>query len=412
MELSFFDSSDCGFPKPKVPVLAPLTRHSLKKKLPREQAARWRSDGSFEPLKQSLLARHYARGRYALHEAYRLAGVDESGGLLAPSYHCRTMLDPALRLKAKVDIYPLNADLSPQLEAISAKLQSRTTPVKALLATHYFGFPQELAPLAALCSQHGVTLIEDCSHTLFAPTAGSARSTQRAVGETGQFGIASPYKFYPSEDGGMLWFNDKSGHVLAPQHSPGPLAELRALRGSFHRNRTNQVTLDTSQINQDLALVTAQKYSHGRDVQKPGDSLSIFYLPTEERQQSLAWSRWIFRHTNVTRLAAKRREHYHDWLRAVSGLPACKALLPILPPDCVPYMFPLLIHSPQTHFHLLKLLGLPVWRWDEMLKSSCNVAAKYRLNLLHLPCHQELTESQMNWMTTVVAEVMRAEPAT
>jgi perosamine synthetase len=238
MEFDFFDSSGCSFPKPRVPVLPPLTRHSLKKKLPDKQGARWQLEGAFMPLRKAVGARHYARGRYALYEAYRLAGIGESGALFAPSYHCSTMLDPALRLKAEIDFYPLNADLSPQLEAISAKLRAQTRPIKALLATHYFGFPHEFAPLAALCELYGVTLIEDCSHTLFAPTEVSARSTQNAVGETGRFGIASPYKFYPSEDGGLLWFNDESGHAAAPQHAPAAVAELRALRSSFQRNRT------------------------------------------------------------------------------------------------------------------------------------------------------------------------------
>ena len=151
MEINFFDSTDCGFPKPKVPVLPPLTRYSLKKKLNGSQFAQWRREGRFQPLRRSTDAHHYSRGRYALYEAYRLAGIGASGALLAPSYHCSTMLDPALRLKADIDFYPLNTDLSPQLEAISAKLQSQTRPVKALLATHYFGFPQELAPLATLC---------------------------------------------------------------------------------------------------------------------------------------------------------------------------------------------------------------------------------------------------------------------
>ncbi len=410
MEFNFFDSSHCGFPKPKVPVLPALTRHSLTKKLPQEQAARWQLEGAFKPLKQSARAQHYSRGRYALYEAYRLAGVDESGGLLAPSYHCRTMLDPALRLKAKVDLYPLNADLSPQLEAISAKLQSQTWPVKALLATHYFGFPQELSPLAALCAQYGVTLIEDCSHALFLSTASSAQSTEKAVGEAGQFGIASPYKFYASEDGGMLWLNGESRHS-APQQAPGAMAELRALGGSFHRNRIHRLAVDQGNIAHDLKVAITKEKSTGHDIEMPGDSLSIFYLPAEEGQQSLAWSRWIIRHTNVTRLAAARRENYQYWLDAVRGLPACKALVPTLPPDCVPYMFPLLIDSPKTHFHLLKLLGLPVWRWDEMANSSCPVAARYRLNLLHLPCHQELTAEQMNWMTAVVAEVMQTQLA-
>jgi perosamine synthetase len=406
MEFDFFDSSGCSFPKPRVPVLPPLTRHSLKKKLPDKQGARWQLEGAFMPLRKAVGARHYARGRYALYEAYRLAGIGESGALFAPSYHCSTMLDPALRLKAEIDFYPLNADLSPQLEAISAKLRAQTRPIKALLATHYFGFPHEFAPLAALCELYGVTLIEDCSHTLFAPTEVSARSTQNAVGETGRFGIASPYKFYPSEDGGLLWFNDESGHAAAPQHAPAAVAELRALRSSFQRNRTNRLALDTDRIGPDLQVAQAQEKSLGHDTKKPGDSLSIFYQPAEEGQQSLASSQWIFRHTNVTRLASARRENYRYWLDAVAGLAACKTLLPQLPADCVPYMFPLLIDSPQQHFHLLKLLGLPVWRWDEMAVSGCAVAAKYRLSLLHLPCHQELAPAQMDWMVQVVRQVL------
>ena len=71
-------------------------------------------------------------------------------------------------------------------------------------------------------------------------------------------------------------------------------------------------------------------------------------------------------------------------------------------------MFPLLIDSPHRHFHLLKLLGLPVWRWDEMAVSECAVAAKYRLNLLHLPCHQELSAEQMDWMVQVVQQVLNS----
>ena len=406
MELHIFDSTDCGFPKPKVPVLPTLTRYSLKRKLPEAQSARWQSEDKFQPLVKSAHAHHYSRGRYALHDAYRLAGVGASGALLAPSYHCRTMLDPALRLKGQIDFYPLNPDLSPRLDAISGKLQSQTSPVKALLATHYFGFPQELAAVKKLCDQYGVALIEDCSHTLFAPVQTSARTTQKPIGETGRFGVASPYKFYPSEDGGLLWDNDASALVDLPRQAPGVTNEIRALQSSLQRNRANRLALDASGVGEELRVLAAQRNSRGRDTQKPGNVLSIFYQPAEEGRQSLTWSQWIFRHTNITRLAAARRDNYRSWLKAVESLPGCQALLPYLPADCVPYMFPLLIDSPQTHFHLLKLLGLPVWRWDEMAVSDCPVANKYRLGLLHLPCHQELTQSQMVWMTQVVRQVL------
>lgn len=406
MEFHFFDSSDCGFPKPKVPVLPPLTRLSIRGKLPPTQEARWHAESSFKPLRKSMQARHCARGRYALFEAYRLAGVGDSGALLAPSYHCSTMLDPALRLKAEVDFYPLQPDLSPDIEAVAARLRSQRVPIKALLATHYFGFPQELASLSALCDQYGVALIEDCSHTLFAPIDPSLRSTHKAIGETGRFGIASPYKFYPCEDGGLLWINDDSGSLMAAQHAAGPLAEIKGLLSSFSRNRANNFALDGGSIGNEIEVIVAQRKTWGRDIKKSDGSLSIFYQPAEEGQRSLALSQWIYRHTNLSRLTGVRRANYQYWIDAVANLPACRALLPTLPPDCVPYMFPLLIDSPQLHFHLLKLIGLPVWRWDEMAASTCAVAANYRLRLLHLPCHQELTPTQMHWMAQVVRQVL------
>jgi hypothetical protein len=37
------------------------------------------------------------RGRYALTQAYRLAGVGSDAAILISAYHCRAMLDPAIR---------------------------------------------------------------------------------------------------------------------------------------------------------------------------------------------------------------------------------------------------------------------------------------------------------------------------
>ena len=92
--------------------------------------------------------------------------------------------------------------------------------------------------------------------------------------------------------------------------------------------------------------------------------------------------------------------------QAVAGLRNCKALFPDLTPTCVPYMFALQIEYPEQHFHQLKHLGLPIWRWDEMAVSDCAVSTRYRLHLLHLPCHQSLTQGQMQWMTAAATKVL------
>jgi hypothetical protein len=81
-----FDPSNCGFPKPRVPVLPPLSRGALA----------WHSPPATSALTTAPNARFYTRGRYAMTEAYRLCGVGPDAPLLAPAYHCRTMLQKML----------------------------------------------------------------------------------------------------------------------------------------------------------------------------------------------------------------------------------------------------------------------------------------------------------------------------
>ena len=54
------------------------------------------------------------------------------------------MLDPAIRLGADILLYPLQADLSPDLPALAALVTDSEKPIAALLLTHYFGFCQDL----------------------------------------------------------------------------------------------------------------------------------------------------------------------------------------------------------------------------------------------------------------------------
>ena len=49
---------------------------------------------------------------------------------------------------------------------------------------------------------------------------------------------------------------------------------------------------------------------------------------------------------------------------------------------------------------------MPIWRWDDMAVSECEVASRYRKRLIHLPCHQALGDSEMNWMTLALRTVL------
>jgi hypothetical protein len=176
--------------------------------------------------------------------------------------------------------------------------------------------------------------------------------------------------------------------------------------GWKNRGTSNLPTLDEG-----MEAFRNQLSSVTKDYLQTSETPSDQYDAGLEGQGSFAGSRWIMRHTDVERLKKCRRQNYEKWAKTVADLPHCRALFPILPDDCVPYMFPLFIEHPGVHFLALRCLGVTVWRWDDMAVSNCPVAMAYRLQLLHLPCHQELTSHQMDWMTAAMSEVMTRIPS-
>jgi perosamine synthetase len=381
MLFSRFDPTPCSFPLARAPVLPRLHWRSL----------------TLRPGTPKPGARWYSRGRYALADAYRAAGVGSGGALLAPAYHCRSMLDPAVALGAEVILYPLHADLSPDMAALRASMAGASGRIKALLVPHYFGFAQPLAEAKALCSRHGAALVEDCSHVL----AGVVEDSGAGPGEAGDYVVSSPYKFFAAPDGGLLWSNGRPlphRRLAAPRFTDG----LRAWRDVLFHGGSESLG---------NAAPVAPEPEHplpepAREWVEVEAAPSTLYDVARQGTASLALSRWITRHTNLQRLAGRRRQHYAQWLAAVEALPGCRPLYPRLPDDCVPYMFPLLLDRPHEPFFALKRLGMPIWRWDEMAVSDCAVSAAYRLGLLHLPCHQELTADDMRWMTGAVRSVL------
>lgn len=396
MEYLQFDPTSCDFPKVEVPVLPKLCRASLGNSL----------SNSFKIIRPIEQARQFVRARYALFEAFRRCGVGAGERVLLPAYHCRTMLDPAIRLGAQVVLYELNDDLSPNIAALQRFLETSQQTIIALLVTHFFGFRLPLEPLAALCNHYGITLIEDCAHALFTSsriqsnptTNASAKYLQTGFGQVGSMCIASPSKFFPCEDGGLLWSNDDTFEPLAVNRSQSRASQakswLTAARSIFFRAKpvVLRSVSPSSQNNQKAAMNEGEHRSEQSIAHSPA------YDPEFEGISCLPSSNWVMRHTDLQRLAERRRENYAMWAKRFSTLPFCRALKPNLSEDCVPYMFPLELTQPSTHFYLLKRLGVPIWRWDDMAVSQCSISNRYRLGLLHLPCHQELTETQMNWL--------------
>jgi hypothetical protein len=67
LDTLIFDAIDCGFPKPRVPLL-PVGLDGVS----------FKAQPTWAP---ATHFRHFTHGRYALREAYRLAGIGAGGTL-------------------------------------------------------------------------------------------------------------------------------------------------------------------------------------------------------------------------------------------------------------------------------------------------------------------------------------------
>ena len=390
LKLAHFNPEPCNFPKPQVPLLPSSSRLGLA------------SRGADKSARKSTF-RHFTRGRYALGEAYRLAGVGSDGALLAPAYHCVTMLDPALNLGADIHLYALNADLSPDLSQLEQQLVGLDTPVKALLATHFFGMAKDFSRLKQWCEKHLICLIEDCSHVLF-----TQDFQAEGTGTYGRFITSSPYKFFACDDGGLLHSPDASQLEQVQTKAPGLIDELRGIKHSIDKIRsTTSMDAEIATIDERLQALSMMPVVRASEGTTAYAEPSSQFLPEEAKRRSLRSSRLIVGISSIEENARRRRNNYERWLAAVSVLANCQPLYPELPKHCIPYMFPLHINIPDPHFYWLKHLGVPIWRWDEMAVSNCPVAQDYRFHLLHLPCHQSLTEEQMDWMIAAVQKTLK-----
>ncbi|HEY6573083.1 MAG TPA: DegT/DnrJ/EryC1/StrS family aminotransferase [Candidatus Eisenbacteria bacterium] len=393
LDYLLFDGTVFDFPRPWLPILPPL----------RSGDVRWGADASRPAPAWGDSGRFYGRARYALRDAFRLSGVGPAGTLLAPAYHCRTMIDPALALDAPVRFYAVDESLRPDLADVALQLTRTDSPVKAVVASHFFGIAYDFRELAALCRSRGVQLVEDCAQSfpLTAPSNG--------MGATGDLCVASPYKFLPCVEGGVLWSGDRRAHDLPPLRPPGLRAEASELNRMWERSRVR--------LPRDRDLPAAAKRAPDpREEQAQAVARRLVgpsheYRRDREAIACSAVSRWIIAHADIARVLERRRANYYRWSEAAKNLPNARALRPELGPNDTPYMFPLLLDRPERHFAQLRRAGLPIYRWDSLAVSSCATAAKYRLRLLHMPCHQGLSDDELEWMFRSVRKVLSGDAA-
>ena len=355
-------------------------------------------------------------GRIAIGMALRALGVGPGDRVLVPAYHSPSMIPPVHWRGAEAVFYRVHPDTTADLDDVASKLG---LGVKAVMATHFFGFPQDLRALRALCDAHGAALIEDCAHCYFGERDGVV------VGASGDYAIGSSMKFFPVFEGGSLVSHR---HALPSDLHGGGLgfeakAALGALEASFGHGR---LPLLQAALALPLRLKTmlwnrvkARSSAHSKASASPAPALapsssdsSFDFDPRWVDRRSSWFSRSVLRCAGRALLVEARRRNYLELTRALAGAPGWQPLFAALPAGACPWVFPLLADHPEALFERLRAAGVPMVRfgaslWPGVDAGVCANSVALGRRLFGLPVHQELREDERAWLAATVRRALQ-----
>ncbi|MEW7849604.1 aminotransferase class I/II-fold pyridoxal phosphate-dependent enzyme [Massilia aurea] len=358
-------------------------------------------------------------GRIAIGLALRALGVGAGDLVLVPAYHSPSMIPPVHWCGAEVVFYRVLPDTCADLDDIKARLADHPA-VKAVMVTHFFGVPQDLAPLRALCDARGIGLVEDCAHCFFGERDGVA------VGGSGDYAIGSSMKFFPIHEGGCLV---SRRHALdARLHSAGPgfeaKAALAALETSFSYGRLPALrvmlalplrarTLVWNALKAARAPAGTAGAAAAPSLAPSSSDSSYSFDPRWIDKRSSWFSRLTLRLVSHTRIVARRRRHYLALHEALHDTPGCRPLFAALPDGACPWVFPLLVEQTDAVAERLAHAGVPMVRfgaslWPGVDATVCATSVELGQRVIALPCHQALHGTELAWMITTVRQALQA----
>lgn len=383
-----------NYPPPKIPLLPVLTYGGLG------------SEKANNPSLADIPHILTSAGRAAIVLALQHAGITEGDEVLVPAYHCESMIAPVEHVGATPVFYSVHANTQIDMLDVERKVTSAT---RAVLATHYFGFPQRVCDLRTLCDKHQLILIEDCAHAFFGAPNG------RPIGTVGDYAIGSAMKFFPLFDGGLLASSSRDLASIE-QFRASIALELKGLVSvieyamRYGRLRLISLPLRITIAVKDLLWGIAKKTMRGR----VGDNLAP---PSSEGGYALDpyWidarmsrvSEFILSYSRVDRICERRRTNYCRIVEALDGVPGMRPLFDQLPEGVVPLVIPMTITDPATLFPTLKNLGVPIWRFGEYLypqisEHVCENSVYLSKHVFQFPCHPELTDKEIDWMVETI----------
>ncbi|MEL6522939.1 MAG: aminotransferase class I/II-fold pyridoxal phosphate-dependent enzyme [Pseudomonadota bacterium] len=167
-----------------------------------------------------------ASGGYAMGAALRAAGVGPGDAVLSNTF----TLAPVPGAIAAIGAKPIFVEVTPDLTIDLDDLEAKADQAGTLLLSHMRGHICDMDRLMAICDAAGITVIEDCAHTMGAAWRGTPSGRHGAAGCYS----TQTYKHVNSGEGGFIVSDDaelmakaillSGSYMLYDRHlaAPGP----------------------------------------------------------------------------------------------------------------------------------------------------------------------------------------------
>ena len=345
--------------------------------------------------------------RNAIFHCLTALNIVPGDKILVPSFHCASAIEPVLSFGAKVDFYNVKRDCSADFADIERKIEKQT---RAILAIHYFGFPQEIDRFQHLCRRRKLYLIEDCAHVLSGRVAGDA------LGSFGDVSIFSWRKFLPIYDGGYLVLNNPALRLEMPSDRHGWLFSMKVAKNIFDK------LIEDSEFKFLSYIMSFPYWLARRFLRANSGELDVLGINNRSLDFDMALvnlkmsrlSKFILRNIDLSGVIEKRRANYHYLLRALGPLPGITLPFGELSEALCPWVFPILVAG-YENFHLtLRSKGIPASTWGGVIHPQLNLnefpdAAFLYQNLILLPIHQDLSEADLQRIVEILTGALVEE---
>ena len=306
--------------------------------------------------------------------------------------HYCTGRPQAYNNRPTVCYFHIGRDLEPDLAELRRICRSRRP--RALLTIHYNGWPQPIEELAALCSEYGITLIEDCAHALLSTKRG------RPLGTYGQYSVFSLYKSVPVPNGGLLVCNSDVPEDLAR-------LQLGAAGTLSVSGRTTELLLVW--LRSRAPRIGSSMFALKRETGRLLDAVHLNRLPIGEigfdpttvntgiSPLSLA----LLETFDYEEIARRRRQNFMHLRRRLAG--RAQLLRSDLPDGTCPLFLPLIVQNKEKSAEALRSRGVGVietWSCGDSEAQGAEFAAAQFLrdHVIELPIHPDLTAEHLDYI--------------